>query len=171
LTRVELSDGAVQQFEHDRLGRLVARIDPAGNRQRRSYDILGRVVRIEEPDGNTRELEHDAQSNVTRARDAQHDVRFAYSGMNRLASRREAGTTLRFEYDTEEQLIGITNEHGHVYRFELGPTGQVSVYKAARRRNPARWSSDIRAWQAPSAVILNPEKDPVLKPTNNTVAA
>jgi transposase InsO family protein len=46
-----------------------------------------------------------------------------------------------------------------------------SVYKAARRRNPARWSSDIRAWQAPAAVILNPAKDPVLKPANKTVAA
>jgi hypothetical protein len=59
------------------------------------------------------------------AKDAQHDVRFSCMGMNRLASRAEAGTSVRFEYDTEEQLIGIVNEHGHVYRFKLGPTGKV----------------------------------------------
>jgi hypothetical protein len=46
-----------------------------------------------------------------------------------------------------------------------------AVYKAARRRNPARWSRDIRAWDAPSEVVLNPAKDPVLKAVDNAVAA
>jgi transposase InsO family protein len=46
-----------------------------------------------------------------------------------------------------------------------------AVYKTARRRNPARWSRDIRAWNAPSEVVLNPAKDPVLKAVDNAVAA
>jgi RHS repeat-associated protein len=57
--------------------------------------------------------------------------------MNKLAAREEAGTTVKFFYDTEERLVGIQNEHGFEYRFELGPTGEVDVetgFDGLRRR-------------------------------------
>jgi RHS repeat-associated protein len=127
LTQLRLPDTTTQVFAYDALGRLLARTDAAGNQQLRRYDLLGRVTRVEEPDGNVRTLRYDGEGNTIHARDTQHDVRFSYQGMGRLATRSEAGTTVRFEYDTEEQLIGIVNEHGHVYRFELGPTGEVLV--------------------------------------------
>lgn len=38
--------------------------------------------------------------------------------MGRMVSRTQAATTIKFEYDREEQLIAITNEHGRVYQFE-----------------------------------------------------
>ena len=61
------------------------------------------------------------------ARDQQHDVRFTYQGMGRVSSRTEAGTRVGFVYDTEERLIAIENEHGHVYRFQLDAAGRVEV--------------------------------------------
>jgi RHS repeat-associated protein len=127
LVRIEQPDGAVHQYAFDFLGRLTERIDQAGSRERRRYDLLGRVTHVTEPDGNQRELQYDAEGNVTRAVDAQRNVDFTYRGMGRLSSRREAGTTVTFEYDTEEQLTAITNEHGHVYGFELGATGELLV--------------------------------------------
>lgn len=45
------------------------------------------------------------------------------------------------------------------------------VYEAARRRNPARWSQDTRAWTAPAEVVLNPAKEPRSKPTRKELAA
>ena len=123
-------DGAQTRWQYDRLGRCVAVIDAKGNLQTREYDPLGRVVRVSEPDGNLRELEYDPEGNVVHARDKLHDVRFTYRGMGRLASRTEAGTTVGFSYDTEEQLRAITNEHGSVYAFELGATGQVQVERS-----------------------------------------
>jgi YD repeat-containing protein len=66
------------------------------------------------------ELAYDGESNVTRVRDRLRDVRFTYQGMNRLASRAEASTAVRFTYDTEERLTGVVNEHGYIYRFVLG---------------------------------------------------
>lgn len=33
------------------------------------------------------------------------------------------------------------------------------VYEAARRRNPERWSREIREWSAPSLVYLNPDRE------------
>jgi RHS repeat-associated protein len=54
-------------------------------------------------------------------------VRFTYQGMGRISSRTEAGTTVGFTYDTEENLVAITNEHGDVYRFELDQCGRIAV--------------------------------------------
>jgi RHS repeat-associated protein len=119
------ADGGLTRLKHDPLGRLVWAEDPAGAVQRRELDVLGRAVRIAEPDGNLRELAYDGEDNVVHVRDRLHDVRFTYQGMNRLASRSEAGTVVRFGYDTEEQLTSVVNEHGAVYSFVLGPTGQV----------------------------------------------
>jgi RHS repeat-associated protein len=122
---VATPDGAITRYEHDFLGRTVATVDACGARQSRKLDLLGRTLRTQEADGNVRTLAYDAEGNVVHARDAQHDVRFAYQGMNRLASRSEAGHTVQFRYDTEEQLTAVVNEHGSIYRFELGPTGKV----------------------------------------------
>jgi YD repeat-containing protein len=91
-----------------------------------TFDLLGRTVRVQEPDGNLRELRYDGEGNVVRAKDQQYDVEFNYTGVNRLLSRTQAGTTVRFVYDTEENLTAIYNEAGAVYRFVLGPTGEVN---------------------------------------------
>ena len=116
-------DGAESRWSYDSLGRCVAATDAKGNVQRREHDALGQVVRVFEPDGNMRELAYDAEGNVVHARDRQRDVRSNTGAWAALASRSEAGTTVRFDYDTEEQLIAIKNEHGHVYSFELDPPG------------------------------------------------
>ncbi|HEY2901178.1 MAG TPA: DUF6531 domain-containing protein [Polyangia bacterium] len=127
ITSVRTPDGAQSFWAYDNLGRCVKATNAAGAEQTREHDALGRVVLVRGPDGNVRALAYDPEGNVTRARDEQHDVRFSYQGMGRLSSRSEAGTTVGFSYDTEEQLRAITNEHGSVYRFELGLTGNVDV--------------------------------------------
>jgi hypothetical protein len=37
------------------------------------------------------------------------NVAFGYRGMNRLASRTQDGTTVKFEYDAEDALVAIHN--------------------------------------------------------------
>jgi RHS repeat-associated protein len=120
-----LPNGASSSWEYDSLGRCLAAIDPLGNRQERRLDAVGNVIRVAEPDGNVRELRYDPEGNVVQAKDMHYSVRFEYQGMSRLKTRHQAGTTVKFEYDTEERLIGILNEHGLAYRFELDPTGEV----------------------------------------------
>jgi RHS repeat-associated protein len=122
---VAMPDGAVTRYQHDLRGRIIGVTDPKGNLQRRQLDALDRIERLDEPDGNVRTLAYDPEGNITHARDQHHDVEFTYQGMGRLASRRQADTTIHFEYDTEERLTGIANEHGCVYRFHLGSTGEV----------------------------------------------
>lgn len=125
VTAVAHPDGTRSQWRYDALGRVIAAIDAKGNVQRRTVDAQGRVVRVDEPDGNVRVFEHDAEGNLLRARDRLREFRFEYFGMGRVASRTIGGTTVRLEYDTEQQLTAVVNEKGHAYRFERDPTGKV----------------------------------------------
>lgn len=127
LAGIRTADEAESRWDYDQLGRVTAAIDPKGNQQLRQFDLQGRVIEIQEPDGNLRRMQYDPEGNVTHTKDKQHDVRFTYSGMGRMRSRSEAGTTVQFAYDSEEQLIGIKNEHGYAYRFELDENGEVAV--------------------------------------------
>ena len=117
---VTISDGKSDQLvhHHDALGNLLSVRDNRNNLQRFHYDKLQRVVCIDEPDGNRRLFRYDAGDNIIHTKDQQHDVVMDYIGMGRLASRTQAGTTIRFEYDREELLAAILNEHGRVYQFE-----------------------------------------------------
>ena len=113
------------EWQYDTQGRSEAVIDSRGNRRLYKRDLLGRVIDVREPDGNHRQLEYDALDNVTRTRDRQFDIQFLYQGMGRLAARSQGGTTVRFEYDTEEQLRAIRNEHGTIYQFDLNGNGAI----------------------------------------------
>jgi RHS repeat-associated protein len=126
LTALRTPDGAETHWVYDGLGRCVRVQDPAGNNETLQLDLLGQVVRVSEPDGNVRELAYDGEGNVLRAKDNDYDVELKYGGMNRLLARTQGGTTVRFLYDTEEDLTAIYNEAGAAYRFVLGPTGEVS---------------------------------------------
>jgi RHS repeat-associated protein len=125
LTGMRTPDRGQSTWDFDRLGRRFRAVNPSGAAQRRQHDLLGRLIEVGEPDGNVRRFSYDGESNVVHAHDRQHDVHFTYKGRDRLVSRSESGTTVRFEYDTEEQLIAIVNEQGRVYGFRVGPTGEI----------------------------------------------
>jgi RHS repeat-associated protein len=120
-------DGAESRWEFDSLGRCIQSFDPKGNRQERTFDRLNRVIKQREADGNTRQINYDHEGNIIRAQDKQHDIQFEYQGFNRLKARSEAGTKVKFAYNTEENLIGILNEHGFAYRFTYDARGEVQT--------------------------------------------
>lgn len=118
-------DGAETRWEYDALGRCTASMDAEGGRRTWSYDLGGGVCREEEPDGESREIEYDGEGNAIRVKDRMGEARFKYEGMNRLAAQWEDGVRVDFLYDTEEQLVGLKNAAGMVYRFAFGPTGEI----------------------------------------------
>jgi RHS repeat-associated protein len=125
LVEIAHSDGNSERWQHDALGRVIAEIDSKGNVRRLAYDAVGRPVRVDEPDGNVRVLERDGEGNVVLARDRLREVGFTYEGLGKPSSRTIAGTTVRFEYDSEQRLVAFVNEKGHAYRFERDPVGDV----------------------------------------------
>ncbi len=125
LSKVILPDKTIATWQYDTLGRVVQTTDGKGNQQIIYYDLLNNIRKMEHPNGTIRSWDYDAMGNVVRTRDQHQDIRFSYSGMNKLASRTQAGTRVDFHYNTEEQLIGIQNELGFVHRFDLDVRGNV----------------------------------------------
>jgi RHS repeat-associated protein len=120
-------DGMQSRWNYDLLGRCVETYDPKRNLQRTAYDLLDNIIQVDEPDGNIRKLSYDAENNIIAANDRQYSVAFEYRGMNKMAARIQNNTRVEFDYDTEERLTAIKNEHGSVYSFELDALGDVLV--------------------------------------------
>lgn len=146
--------GLEVEWQYDSQGNVITITDPRGNKRVFQHDVLGRVIQVNEPDGNVRRLEYDATDNIIRAQDRYYDVQFQYLGMDRLASRTQGGTTVKFEYDTEEQLKAIINEHGKVYQFGLSALGDVlteSGFDGLTRSYLRDAAGQVRRIQRPEA--------------------
>lgn len=125
LCKLQLPDGGIQCWKYDTLGRAIEVTNPLKNVTQLNFDLGDNLTYLIEADGNTRKFQYDPEGNVICAKDNHYNVAYSYQGMGRLASRTESSTTVKFGYNTEEQLIGIQNEHGAVYNFELDSKGNV----------------------------------------------
>ena len=125
LTDVQSPDEGRNRWEYDLLGRCLCYENAKNGVTRYEYNLLGDAVKVHLPDGNVRELDYDAQGNIIHAKDKDRDVTFTYRGVNKLASRTERGATIRFNYDSEDQLRFVENENGEQYGFKLNEQGEV----------------------------------------------
>jgi RHS repeat-associated protein len=123
----EISEAGSPQvlWRYDSLGNLISTTDNLGAKRKLYRDALGRVIKTEEADGNACNIDYDTGDNIVHTKDLETEVFYAYTGFGCISSRTERGTTVRFEYDTEEQLTGIINEHGRIYHFEFDPNGEI----------------------------------------------
>jgi RHS repeat-associated protein len=121
---MQAPDG-IYHWRYDGMGNVTMAADPQGNTEQLMYDKLGSIVQVNEADGNIRSQQYDAEKNMVHARDNQYDVRFVYSGMNRMHARIENNVRVDFIYDTEENLVAVKNEQGLAYNFRLDPVGEV----------------------------------------------
>jgi YD repeat-containing protein len=110
--------GTRARWRFDNLGRPVDITDPTGKVERRRYDLRGRLVEQVQVDGNHLSYGYDAVGRNTRVTQGKREILLGYTGTGRLAWRREQDTTLRFEYDTEDQLMAVFNQAGEAWRFE-----------------------------------------------------
>lgn len=149
LIAIETDDKAVTEYAYDILGNCTMITNPNGVKQKRVFDLKNRIEEVNDFDGNNIKLEYDGIDNVIRYRDKQKEVSYTYRGLWKLTSRTEAGATIVFKYDTEEQLIKIVNEHGLPYHFQLDPAGnvieEIGFDDITRKyeRNPAGWVTKV----------------------------
>jgi RHS repeat-associated protein len=127
IVRTQNQDNLSQHFTYNQWNYLVNSIDANGNVTRYKYDLLNRLIELQEADGNVRKLLYDAQDNVVFAKDRYYEVKFGYTGMSKMAYREQNGHRVQFEYNTEEDLLAIANEHNEVYRFSIDRAGNVKT--------------------------------------------
>jgi len=123
--QITLPNNSSTRLQYDYLGRRKVVIDSKGNIQRRTFDLLGNIARVQEPNGNVLKLKYDEHGNITHAKDKQKDISFKYTGLGELKTRIENDTKVEFEYDTDERLTAIVNEHGEFYKFHLNANGKL----------------------------------------------
>ncbi|MEX6688132.1 DUF6531 domain-containing protein [Danxiaibacter flavus] len=125
LVSIQTDDGAVTSYDYDTLGNCLAVINPNNAKQKRFFDLNGRIEKVIDFDGNVINLEYDGIANIISYRDNHKKIDYTYRGLWKLTSCREAGATIIFKYDTEEQLTKVINEHGLSYQFVLDSAGNV----------------------------------------------
>ena len=125
LKKVILPDGKTVEWQYDDLGQLLKHTRPNESTTIFKYDVSGNIIELIESDGNKHQFAYDAADNLIEARDINRYVEFTYWGLGNLKTRKENGHTINFNYNTEEQLTSIVNEHGEAYRFTLDPLGQI----------------------------------------------
>jgi YD repeat-containing protein len=112
------------RLSHDPLGRVTYRRDARGAEWRSHYNVLGWETRWEGPTGEVWEKRYDPEGNMVELRGPRRRVRFTYEGYHWLASREEAGARVELKHDWEGQLIGVVNEAGETWSWELDGCGQ-----------------------------------------------
>ncbi len=85
--------------------------DPNGLITRYYYDLLGRVIRSEQTDGNSKRT-----------------IGYQYAGvMNRVSQvNLPNGEQLNYEYNSDKQLIKLTNNHGDVLELVRDKNGNIT---------------------------------------------
>ncbi len=125
LIRLILPDQTATEWKYDVWGRCIERTNAEQQAQVYNYDALDRLIRVFLPDQNNLKLEYNAYDDVIAAQDKSHKVRFEYTPMGSLKLREQNGTKVFFNYNTEEQLTALINEHGEAYRFARNAKGEI----------------------------------------------
>jgi RHS repeat-associated protein len=118
-------NGHVTRHKWDRLGRVVEITNAVGGVTRLRYNALGDVLAVESPTGVRARYSYDAERNVTSFVDETQSIRLKYGGYHKVVEQEEGGTTLRYVFDTEENLIALVNGSDERYTFKLDACGRV----------------------------------------------
>lgn len=126
----------ISSYLYDGLGRVRAAHSGEGV-IRTERDAEGRAIASSSLARVTSRARYDAEGHLVEYEDATRHQRFTYGPGHRLATGEEAGTTLRFEHDTECRLVAVVNEAGERYVFardRVGDTREEVAFDGARRR-------------------------------------
>jgi RHS repeat-associated protein len=160
LVRARLPNDATLQWSYDRLGQPLGFQGPTGAVQQLRRDLDGRIIEVHEADGMRRNFTLDGEGRALRIQEPHRELEFVWAGLDQLLVHREAGVETRFEYDTEEQVVGLTNAHGDRYVFERDTRGEVIAevgWAGDRRRLERDAAGQICRMTLPSGMKIASE--------------
>ncbi|KAA2239381.1 hypothetical protein F0L74_24580 [Chitinophaga agrisoli] len=125
LAALTLPDGGRASWAYGPWGYCIRSSNPLKHEQHFRYDALGRTTEVFLADGNHIKLQYNAYEKVVQARDKHHHVHYEYTPLGSMKMREENGAKMHFLYNREEQLTGLVNEHGEMYRFSRNGRGDI----------------------------------------------
>ncbi|MFD2561821.1 DUF6531 domain-containing protein [Aquimarina rubra] len=125
LIKMIFPNQAIYKWEYNEWGQSIKAINPHNHTQEFEYDIKGRVTTVKLPDQNTIKLQYNAYEDVIEAIDKDRNIAFEYTPLGSLKTRTENGSKVYFQYNSQEELIGIINEHKESYKFSRNTKGDI----------------------------------------------
>jgi RHS repeat-associated protein len=125
LVLTKLADGRAYSRKFDSWGRCIRSINLAGQVQTFMYDQLNRAVRIQDYGGNTLNLGYDAYDRVLVSRDDKNEFRYQYSASGKLLTKERNDVKIILNYNNDDRLISLINEHKEVYHFKYDLRGDI----------------------------------------------
>jgi YD repeat-containing protein len=154
LSRTTLLDnsGQTMVFEHDEEERIVAILNPLGQKTNITYDVSGNITSLRDANGHIRSLEYDADGRLisltdpmgnrwTRELDAKgrlvkiidpagFSLRMTYEGEWLATIENDEGIT-KYEYDDDGRVVKIEDANGNVTKYEYDVSGKLIKVKDA----------------------------------------
>ncbi|MFD0861154.1 DUF6531 domain-containing protein [Sungkyunkwania multivorans] len=127
LNSMSLPNGSESTWLYDAWGRCQYTKNAEDHQQQFFYDELDRLYQIRQADNNLVKIKYNAYDEVIQAKDQKRrEVNYEYTPLGSLKMREERGRRIHFKYDTEEQLLSITNEQNEYYRFSRNDKGEIT---------------------------------------------
>ena len=126
LERIQYPDRASEAWERNLQGKALSHTGVKGAVTRYKYDAAGRLLEVFLPDGNLVTYFYDDAGNLTGIKDRDRQVHAWYDLFGNIVQRREANTTLSFDYDKEGRLRIVTNESGEQYVLNRDGEGDLT---------------------------------------------
>ncbi len=128
---VDGTEGRVDGFSYDAVGRRKTATDANGNTRYYDYDALGQVVNVKDPLGNAMSLLYDVRGNVIQVTEPNgQKTLFSYDRRNLLLSSTDPlGQTTRYRYDEHGWLLEIKQANGQAVGYAYDAAGRINRHQ------------------------------------------
>ncbi|WP_230353967.1 RHS repeat-associated core domain-containing protein [Lelliottia sp. WAP21] len=156
-------NGARSEYHHDNRGNLLCEINALNEPRHYRYDSEDRLVEAKFPERNAILLAYDAEGQLITYDDGHRVTRLEYTPTGEVAGCiLPDGNRTGYEYDTEDQLIAVTNplnQRWQIIRDRLGRIVEERDWRGQRTRY--QWSADslLTARTEPDNTILSYRHD------------
>jgi RHS repeat-associated protein len=118
--------GQRTQFQHDTFGNLRVKQLANGDTTHYRYDAKNRLLESVLPDSKRIKCSYDAEDNLTHYLDETGRETLLTYYRKSLQSRTDPdGSKVEYHYDTEEQLIGVSNQKGQRWHLKRDAVGRL----------------------------------------------
>lgn|GEM_PF-364064 len=135
-----MPDKSISAWTYDEEGNCITALNPLGGQETYAYDALQRVIKANTADSNQIHYTYDPYDNVTTIKDKQSETQLTYTILGSLSKTEQTGNnqagkdhtgkgqgpkTVQYGYNTEEELLSVTNEAGSMYTLERDKEGNI----------------------------------------------
>lgn len=139
-TRIDLPDGANEQFTYDANGNQTATVDRTGKTWNYTYNGKGQLLTGTNPTGGVTTFTYNADGTLDSGKDADTGTTtYSYDAMKRLIKvTRPDGAFIEMTYDQNDRVASTTDENNHKYTYtydangnrtqETDPSGETTAF-------------------------------------------